>query len=285
MPSESSNAAIGATVPLDSSHHLLRRRIISALVLVPLALALVVLGSPSWDVFVALFGAVMAWEWTRICNQGRLGLAGFVIIAAVLTAIAAAAAALYQAAFLILIAGGLFGTVVSRLGGETAANWQGLGAVYVGAPCISILWVRSELDGGLETLLWVLALVWATDTGAYIAGRRIGGVKLAPRISPNKTWAGLGGGIVAAALVGLAAALWLGTPSIWLLLGVSAALAVVEQVGDLAESAFKRRFGVKDSSDIIPGHGGVLDRVDGLLAVIVAVAGLSLAGGGSVLLW
>jgi phosphatidate cytidylyltransferase len=285
MPSESSNAAIGATVPLDSSHHLLRRRILSALVLVPLALALVVLGSPSWDVFVALFGAVMAWEWTRICNQGRLGLAGFVTIAAVLTAIAAAAAALYQAAFLILIAGGLFGTVVSRLGGETAASWQGLGAVYVGVPCISILWVRSELDGGLETLLWVLALVWATDTGAYIAGRRIGGAKLAPRISPNKTWAGLGGGIVAAALVGLAAALWLDTPSVWLLLGVSAALAVVEQVGDLAESAFKRRFGVKDSSDIIPGHGGVLDRVDGLLAVIVAVAGLSLAGGGSVLLW
>jgi phosphatidate cytidylyltransferase len=134
-------------------------------------------------------------------------------------------------------------------------------------------------------LLWVLALVWATDTGAYIAGRRIGGAKLAPRISPNKTWSGLGGGIAAAALVGAVAALWLGTSSVWLLLGVSAALAIVEQVGDLAESAFKRRFGVKDSSDIIPGHGGVLDRVDGLLAVIVAVAGLSLAGGGSVLLW
>ena len=284
MPSESSNVAIGATVLLDSIP-LLWRRILSALVLVPLALAQVVLGSPSWDIFVGLFGAVMAWEWTRICNRGHLGPAGLVIIATVLAAVATAAAALYQASFLILIAGGLLGAVTARLTGETAANWQSLGAVYVGAPCVAALWIRTELDGGLETLLWILALVWATDTGAYIAGRRIGGTRLAPRISPNKTWAGLAGGIFAAALVGIGTALWLGTPSIWLLLGVSAALAIVEQVGDLAESAFKRRFGVKDSSDIIPGHGGVLDRVDGLLAVIVAVACLSLVGGGTVLLW
>jgi phosphatidate cytidylyltransferase len=126
----------------------------------------------------------------------------------------------------------------------------------------------------------MLSLVIAVDTGAFMAGRSIGGPKLAPRISPKKTWAGLGGGIAGAMLIGAVSAFLLELPRVLPLVLVSGALAVVEQAGDLAESAFKRRFGVKDSSQLIPGHGGALDRVDGLLAVTIAVgaAGYFLGG-------
>jgi phosphatidate cytidylyltransferase len=165
--------------------------------------------------------------------------------------------------------------------------WFGLGILYVATPAMAMLWVRDDpvTGQGVILLAWILALVIATDTGAYAAGRSIGGPKLAPRISPNKTWAGLLGGVVAAALVGLIFGLLLQLPSIWKLMILSGGLAVIEQVGDLLESAFKRRFGMKDSSHIIPGHGGVLDRVDGLLAVSVAVAALDYFGEGSVLSW
>jgi phosphatidate cytidylyltransferase len=163
-------------------------------------------------------------------------------------------------------------------------RWQGLGVLYVGLPCIAIIWVRAQHEAGLATLLWLLALVSAVDTGAFAAGRLIGGPRLAPRISPKKTWAGLGGGVISAMLIGWIAAFWLGQPR-WLpLILVSGVLAVVEQAGDLAESAFKRRFGVKDSSQLIPGHGGVLDRVDGLLAVSLAV-GVAEYSFGGILAW
>ena len=122
---------------------------------------------------------------------------------------------------------------------------------------------------GRDLVFWLLAVVWATDIGAYFAGRGIGGAKLAPAISPNKTWAGLIGGALAAALVGIIAARLLGSGAIPLAVG-GMALAVVAQGGDLLESWCKRRFGVKDSSHVIPGHGGILDRVDGLLAVFPA---------------
>lgn len=284
MPSANSIAGIGATVAPDSSR-LPWRRIASALVLIPLALLGVVLGSAFWGAFVALFGAVMAWEWSRICTRGRMGLSGLAVICAVLAAVAAAALGAYGTAFLVLLAGVPAAILAARLAREAAPVWRGLGVIYIGVPCIGALWIRGDPEAGLETLLWLLVLVWATDTGGYLVGRRFGGPKLAPRISPSKTWSGLGGGILAAALVGLIAALWLETPSAWLLVGISAGLGLVEQAGDLLESAVKRRFGVKDSSAIIPGHGGVLDRVDGLMAVIVAVAALSLAGQGSILLW
>jgi phosphatidate cytidylyltransferase len=162
--------------------------------------------------------------------------------------------------------------------------WQGFGVLYVGLPSVAILWVRASPDGGLPALLWILVLVVAVDSGAFAAGRLIGGPKLAPRISPNKTWAGLAGGIAAAMMVGWLATVWIGLPHRLPLILISAGMAVVEQAGDLAESAFKRRFGVKDSSRLIPGHGGFLDRVDGLLAVALAAAAAQCFGGG-ILAW
>jgi len=146
-----------------------------------------------------------------------------------------------------------------------------LGVGYIGTAAIALLFLREQPQGFLLAL-WTLVIVWATDIGAYFAGRRIGGAKLAPSISPNKTWAGLVGGMLAAAIVGglIAYAAQLPAMALWL----AAPLAVVAQLGDLLESGMKRRAGVKDSGKILPGHGGLLDRIDGMLPVAIVVAAL-----------
>mgnify|MGYP002779968190 CR=1 FL=1 len=149
----------------------------------------------------------------------------------------------------------------------------GFGIVYVALPAFALLLLRGQ-TGGLVLAGWVLGTVWATDIGAYFAGRSIGGPKLAPRVSPNKTWAGLIGGILAALAVGLALWRWAGL-ELQLALA-SPILAVIAQIGDLYESWLKRLRGVKDSGSLLPGHGGVLDRLDGLVPVAPAAAALVL---------
>jgi phosphatidate cytidylyltransferase len=185
--------------------------------------------------------------------------------------------------FALLGAGIVFWCARGRL--DLHPEWTAFGALWVTLPCICLLWLARGGLNGRATLLWVLAVVWATDIGAYVIGRTAGGPRLAPRWSPRKTWAGLAGGAVCAALAGWATAAWFGiSPALPLVL-LSAGLAIVEQFGDLAESLAKRRFGVKDSSGLIPGHGGLLDRLDGLLAVIPVVALLTLIDGRSVVTW
>jgi phosphatidate cytidylyltransferase len=284
MRSASSTAATVDTVPpADASAF--RTRVVSALILAPVALGAAYFGRPAWDGLVAVMGAFMAWEWARLCGGGRLSRGGAVSMAITPAAVAIAALAGIIPALIIVGAGVVLIGVGASLEGARNPAWPAAGVAYVGVPCLAMAWLRARPDDGLATLLWVLALVWATDTGAYIAGRGLGGPKLAPRISPNKTWAGLIGGMIAAAAVGLVAAFLVSDVAAWITVLLSAALAVVEQAGDLFESAVKRHFGVKDSSRLIPGHGGVLDRVDGLLAVSLAVAGLSWAAGHTILIW
>ncbi|HZQ00580.1 MAG TPA: phosphatidate cytidylyltransferase [Reyranella sp.] len=151
---------------------------------------------------------------------------------------------------------------------------------YSIAAVMALLWLRHQPGTGRETVLWVVLCVWAADTGAYVLGTIAGGAKLAPRISPSKTWSGLVGGMcwtaVVSALMGLV--FQLGETISLAVLG--AALAIVDQAGDLLESAAKRRAGVKDSGRLIPGHGGLLDRVDGLVACLIVVALVRLIAGG-----
>jgi phosphatidate cytidylyltransferase len=151
-----------------------------------------------------------------------------------------------------------------RLTDRRDAELAALGALVAVATVSSLIWLRSIPDAGLALAGWLLGTVWATDTGAYVAGKLIGGPKLAPRVSPGKTWAGLAGGVVLAAGWGAAFALvWTGDAA---RSAVAAGCgAVLAQAGDLVISAVKRNYGAKDSSDMIPGHGGVLDRVAGLV--------------------
>lgn len=291
-------AASAATVPLlapaeriaPSPWSSLTLRSLSALVLAPVAITAVWFGSPWLPMLTALAGAVMAWEWARLCRAGRPGLAqvgtsGVGMIGAVLSAVAAAAIGDIRGAILFTLVGSAVAFWAARREHADEPHWLALGTLWIGLPCVLLLWLAQSQEFGRATLLWMFAVVWATDIGAYVFGRQIGGPRLAPRWSPRKTWAGLIGGAACAALAGWGAALLLGlSPALPLVL-LSAGLAIVGQFGDLAESMAKRRFGVKDSSGLIPGHGGLLDRLDGLLAVIPMVALLSLIRGESVLTW
>ncbi|MCH7936838.1 MAG: phosphatidate cytidylyltransferase [Proteobacteria bacterium] len=163
--------------------------------------------------------------------------------------------------------------------------WLLGGLFYIIVPCGALIYLRSDTAAGMETLLWLLAVVWATDTAAYGAGRLIGGAKLSPVISPNKTWSGLLGGLGAAGIVGALTAVILAKDGVMILAMWSAAIGLISQAGDLAESWVKRHFRVKDTSAIIPGHGGLFDRVDGLLAAAVAVAMIGAVNKGGILTW
>ena len=163
--------------------------------------------------------------------------------------------------------------------------WLLFGTLYIIVPCLALIHLRSNPDLGFETVLWVFVLVWSADTGAYAAGRLIGGPKLAPRISPNKTWSGLMGGICAAGVVGFFNALVLDHQSMIPLVLISALLGLISQGGDLLESWIKRKFDKKDAGSLIPGHGGLFDRVDGLLAASVGAAFIGLIIGESALTW
>ena len=163
----------------------------------------------------------------------------------------------------------------SRLVRGWGVGWLVGGFLYALVPALAVLWIRELPDIGLSMVVWVFVIVWSTDIGAFFAGRAIGGPKLAPSISPNKTVAGLIGGMVSAALAGWAWADFSGIPSLFLWL--AAPLALAAQAGDLFESGLKRRAKAKDSGTWLPGHGGLLDRLDGLVAVAPLTA-IILAG-------
>lgn len=255
----------------------LRLRALSAIVLAPLALTMVWLGAVPWDAAVAAVAAGLALEWTALCGMSArrwpgVLLPGAVVIGAVLAALGFAGVAiawLAAAAALIALASGRLSC--------------GLGAPYVGAGAVALLWLRQGASGRADVLLLVL-LVWASDIGAYCAGRLLGGPRLAPAISPAKTWAGAVGGLAAAVAVGWAAAAVTGVP-VGKAAGAAMVLGVATQAGDLLESWIKRQFGVKDSGRLIPGHGGLLDRLDGLLAAAPAAAMLAFILGRGRLWW
>jgi phosphatidate cytidylyltransferase len=262
----------------------LEKRVLSALVLAPITLAAIWFGAPWLSLLVLAAAAVMGWEWGRLCQAGAWGKSGAALVACVILAVLAGAIGEVAAALVMALSGAAIVYALARHWRDGDPAWLGFGAVWVAVPCILLLWLSAPERAGRVALVWLFALVWATDIGAFAAGRAIGGPRLAPRWSPGKTWAGLIGGALCAALTGWVTVRVLSIAPAWPLVAASAGLAIVEQFGDLAESVAKRRFGVKDSSILIPGHGGLLDRLDGLLAVIPTVALLTLLRG-SVLTW
>ncbi len=263
-------------------------RIASALVLAPVVLGIVWLGGWAFSLLLAVAAVLMAHEISGLLFGGGLRRAALLAVTA-LVAIALASVGLTAAALAAAAAGLAFALAARSWTRDKL--WPVLVAYpYLLLPLISLIWLRADTALGLAVVFWLLATVWAIDICAYFSGRFIGGPKLAPRISPKKTWAGLAGGILGAMIVAIATSLWVGEGAPIMLALIAAVLAVLEQVGDFAESALKRRAGVKDSGTLIPGHGGILDRVDGLIAVAVGAAILALIHGAAepaagVLIW
>jgi phosphatidate cytidylyltransferase len=262
----------------------LLQRILSAAVLAPLAVAGVWLGGAFLAALAILGAAIMGWEWGRLTHGGHFGARGALVAATEVTGASVAAFGWPAVALGIIVAGAMARLVWPPAEGD-ANLWAGIGTLWVGAACVAVLWLAADPVAGRATVLWLFAVVWATDSAAYLVGGWVQGPRLVPRWSPKKTWSGALGGILAASLVGAMTANILGfsmlSPVFWLSMGLSVAV----QAGDLAESAAKRRFGVKDTSGLIPGHGGLLDRLDGMLAALVAAGILTLARGASPVMW
>jgi phosphatidate cytidylyltransferase len=235
-------------------------------------------------VWVAAAGVAMAVEWTAIVHRERVGwrLGLHVLALAASQALVALGHADWALASILVVA--LIGNVVAQ-GREERGLWVVLGIIYIAVPCLALVWLRQHSPHGLEMVIWLMLVVWATDSAAYLAGSVFGGPKLAPDISPSKTWAGAVAGLAAGIAATIAFAQVSGGFADARLVVAGTALSLLTQCGDLAESSLKRNFGVKDASDLIPGHGGALDRLDGMLFATFGLAAYVEATGFSPVAW
>lgn len=240
-------------------------RAASAVVMVALALGTLWLGGHAFAAFWALAGMAVFWEWQHLVGGPRMTMR--TVIGAGVVALGAAMAAGGAAELAVLVAGA--GAIACAwAAGADRRLWAAGGALYAGALVISVCVLRNSLFHGVTAILWLFAVVWGTDVMAYFGGRLIGGPKLWPRVSPSKTWSGFLVGVCSAAFAGLAVVVFWTTPGeirLAPLFLIGLAAAALSQAGDLFESSIKRRFGVKDSGRLIPGHGGAMDRLDGFI--------------------
>ncbi len=248
-------------------------RVASAAVLAPLGLWAVYAGGLGLAVATAGCGVLAAFEWTRMASQSKVVWVNAVLVALLAitsaTAVFMAHQGLETVATIALI--GCAAASAFAAYAKASVSSIAFGVIYTCLPFGCFVWIREVPPNGQLFLLSVLAIVWTTDVAAYFAGRGFGGPLLSPRDSPNKTWTGAIGAVVCAGLAGAAVARGGGGDFIhWLMFGVC--ISVIGQGGDLLESRFKRLYGVKDTSGFVPGHGGILDRLDGLIAAAVATA-------------
>lgn len=242
----------------------LRQRALVGVGLIVVAMAALWAGGIAFWLLAVVAALFMMAEWSDLVQAEprvkRLAQYGLSVPLAIMAPIAAGPS---------FFALGLLAGAAFFIAAVTRRGRLGWGAIYVGLPVLALMWIRAQPDG-FTLALWTLSVVWATDIGAYFAGRGIGGPKLMPRVSPSKTWAGLAGGVLSASLIGFVLAQAAGLPV--RLAIASPLLAVLAQGGDLYESWLKRRAGVKDSGNILPGHGGFLDRLDGVVPVAPVAA-------------
>lgn len=257
----------------------LQLRVISSVVLIAVVLALTFVGGWPFRLLSVLIAAGMFYEWVAMTRRaggvalqiGSGALLGVVLLAVAVGASAPVVLGLLAAA---LVISGVSGLVLRQ------GLWTTVGVVYAGLSAVTLAFLRDADAAGFAALLFLFAIVWATDILAYFVGRSIGGPKLAPAISPGKTWSGAIGGAIGGMIAGTVVAAVFGGGNFAGLALVALVLSVLSQAGDLFESWVKRRSGVKDSGTIIPGHGGVMDRVDALVAAALALYVMGAVSGG-----
>ena len=242
-------------------------RLVSAVVMVAAALASDWHGGHFFTLLWLAAAVAIHWEWQTLCGGPRI-FQRFLLGAIALAAAAPLAMRGEPAYGILAVCAGAVASGAMAAPGPRL--WAGAGVVYAGALVVALGVLRGSLFHGFEAILWLFATVWTTDIMAYFGGRAIGGPKLWPSVSPSKTWAGFLCGVISGCLVGLALAPSTSNVPVVALLGLVAAM--IAQGGDLFESAIKRHFKVKDASALIPGHGGVMDRLDGFVAAAVFAA-------------
>ena len=253
----------------------LRLRLASGVVAAAAAMLAIYWGPVTFAILVVGVAGAMSWEWGQIVRGAGFDTPGLMHLVCIAVAGLLAGLGMAGLAVATLAIGAI--AVSALLFGGGSTRLSSLGVLYTGLPAVALIWLRSDGTLGLMAVIFVLLVVVMTDIGAYATGRTVGGPKLAPHISPGKTWSGLAGGMIAAAIAaGLLSKLsgtglkpWMAT--------LALVLALVAQGGDLAESALKRAYGLKDASDLIPGHGGFMDRMDGMVTAAVAAALIALA--------
>jgi phosphatidate cytidylyltransferase len=252
-------------------------RICSASVLVPLAIGTAYVGGWPFALFWGLAAMGVLWEWTslvaRADQRSVLATGAASLALAVVLAVTG-----YLLAAVIVLAMGALGAAALAL--AERRMWVAGGIPYAGALAVAPIVLRSDNENGFLAVIFLFAIVWTTDIAAYFVGRTVGGPKLMPQVSPKKTWAGALAGVVAAVVVALAIVKVAAQTDLFSIAMLAVALSVFAQGGDLFESFLKRRFGAKDSSHLIPGHGGLMDRLDGFVTASVVAALIGLARGG-----
>jgi phosphatidate cytidylyltransferase len=272
----------------ETRHRELITRTASAVILATSACLVTYAGVIPFSLLMTAGGLILAWEWGRLVRKQGNDLTFYAHAAATIAACGFAVSNAGWMALISLLAGAGIAALLSK--DSPARLWSALGVLYLGLPILILIWLRADPAYGLMVIFFLFMIVWSADTAAYFTGRAIGGPKLAPSISPGKTWAGFAGGLIAPTLLAFGFALWLGDTSAIVLGAIGAVLAVASQLGDLAESAIKRNFHVKDSGNILPGHGGLFDRVDGLIGAALAAGAVSatrslLEPGKALLIW
>jgi phosphatidate cytidylyltransferase len=261
--------------PLESTGEL-RKRVASGIVMAALAVGAVALGGWPFALFWAAAAVGVFWEWSAMVASGAAAVRTVGIVALIAGALVAGAGQI-DAASLALAAGA---AAVAAACPRGRRGWGAAGVAYAGVLLIAPIMLRRDPELGTLAILFLFAAVWSTDILGYFAGRAIGGPRLAPRLSPKKTWSGACGGALGALAGGVALVYIAGNSALAPAAGVAFVLSIASQAGDLFESAVKRRFGVKDASHVIPGHGGLMDRLDGFIAASLVAALVGILRGG-----
>ncbi len=255
----------GKPASKDSNWSDLTQRLVSALVLAAIVLAITWSGPLPFALLVAFGAIILCWEWAKMVRGADFDELLIIHSIAVLVSCGLVVTGHYSVALLVLLIGPAVKFVFSANRQAKNLGISLLGVPYIGLPVIAMIWLRGDPNYGFYAILYLFITVWTVDIFAYISGRSFGGPKFAPRISPKKTWSGFIGGVGAGAIAGALFGAYIGNTSLIVIGLVSLVIGVVSQIGDLFESAFKRHFDIKDASNLIPGHGGLFDRVDGLM--------------------